>query len=207
MYIPAAFAETDRETLHGFIEMYSFGLLVTDRAGVPFATHLPFLLERNAGSHGTLLCHLARANPQWREAAGKPGLAIFSGPHAYISPSWYAAQDVVPTWNYVAVHAYGTLEVIDDAASVRPIVEAMVQEYERYQPQPWELREREEYLAKMFAQIVGVRFEIERLEGKWKLNQNHSAERQTRVIAGLRERGGENAEAMAELMEQRSRQP
>jgi transcriptional regulator len=206
MYIPAAFSENDQETLHHFIEQYSFGLLVSDFAGEPLATHLPFLLDRSIGPHGTLFCHLARSNPQWRETEGKTGLAIFSGPHAYITPGWYAARDVVPTWNYVAVHAYGKLQVIDNAAGVRPIVEGMVREYERSQAQPWELREREDFLSKMLAQIVGVRIRIERLEGKWKLSQNHPAERQARVIAGLQERGGENAEAIAAMMQQRLRE-
>src|SRR4051812_5840105 len=107
MYVPAAFAEPDRGRLHEFIEAYSFGLLVSSHRG-PFATHLPFLLDRTAGPHGTLVGHMARANPQWHDLDGREVLAVFSGPHAYVSPSWYEADDVVPTWNYVAVHARGT---------------------------------------------------------------------------------------------------
>src|SRR5581483_7907510 len=96
MYIPVAFAETNLTTLHDFIEQNSFGVLVSQFDGLPFATHLPFLLERTAGRHGTLIGHLARANPQWQQASGQTALAIFSGPHVYISPTWYEAEQVVP---------------------------------------------------------------------------------------------------------------
>src|SRR5262245_24231491 len=98
MYFPASFAETDPGKLHDFIEQHSFGTLVSQVDGLPFATHLPFLLERTSGPHGTLVGHTAQANPQWRELAGQTTLAIFSGPHAYISPTWYEAEQVVPTW-------------------------------------------------------------------------------------------------------------
>src|SRR5262245_45723809 len=107
MYIPAAFAESDQARLHEFIEQNSFGTLVSQGAGRPFASHLPFLLERDAGPRGVLVGHMARANPQWQDAAGQTVLAIFTGPHVYISPSWYEADQVVPTWNFTAVHACG----------------------------------------------------------------------------------------------------
>jgi transcriptional regulator len=201
MYVPAAFAENDLTTLHDFIEQYSFGLLATQVAGLPFASHLPFLLDRKAGVKGTLIGHVARANPQWREAAGQTGLAIFSGPHAYISPSWYESENVVPTWNYTAVHVYGRVEIIEDADRLLAIVGATVTEYERSLPKPWALGERNTYLERMLGQIVGLRMEIDRIEGKWKLNQNHPPERREKVIRALREQGGENAESVAEMME------
>src|SRR2546421_8219004 len=122
MYIPAAFAEPDLTKLHEFVEQNSFSLLVSMVDGLPFATHLPFLLERTAGRQGTLVGHVARANPQWRELAGQTALAIFSGPHAYISPTWYEAQRVVPTWNYTAVHASGRVEIIEDEGALFDIV-------------------------------------------------------------------------------------
>jgi transcriptional regulator len=137
MYIPAAFAETDLAKLDDFIELNSFGLLVSQVEGLPFATHLPFLLERTTGPHGTLLGHMARANPQWREAGGQTGLAIFSGPHAYISPTWYEAEQVVPTWNYTAVHAYGRLQIVEDEGALLEIVERSVRVYENAMPRPW----------------------------------------------------------------------
>ena len=202
MYIPSSFAETDLATLHGFMVRHSFGMLVTQIDGAPFATHLPFLLDHSAGPQGTLLAHVARANPQRRMATGQTALAIFAGPHAYISPSWYEADDVVPTWNYTAVHAYGTIEVIDDRDQLEIIVAAMVREYEQSLPQPWTLGQRNAYLEKMLAQIVGLRLPITRLEGKWKLSQNQPIERREKVVRALRQQGGENAVGIADLMDE-----
>jgi transcriptional regulator len=207
MYVPAAFAETDLATLHDFIEQYSFGLLVNEVAGLPFATHLPFLLERKTGVQGTLVGHVARANPQWKMAQGQTALAIFSGPHAYVSPSWYEAQNVVPTWNYMAVHAYGKIEVIEAADRLWDIVGTLVTAFEQSQPRPWPLGDRDSFSERMLAQIVGFRMEIERIEGKWKLNQNHPAERREKVIRALHSRGGENAEAVAERMQAQLSKP
>src|SRR5207244_13037853 len=99
--------------MHDFIGQYSFGLFVSLVEGRPLASHLPFLPDRKAGAHGTLIGHMARANGQWKEAGGQNVLAIFSGSHAYISPTWYEEKEVVPTWNYVAVHVYGRVQVID----------------------------------------------------------------------------------------------
>jgi transcriptional regulator len=201
MYIPSAFAETDLTKLHNFIEQNSFGLLVSQVDGMPFATHLPFLLERTAGPKGTLVGHMARANPHWREANGATALAIFSGPHTYITPTWYEAEQVVPTWNYTAVHAYGQMQIIEDADVLLPLVRATVQFYEQSMPRPWSLGETGTFVARMLTQIVGFRIEIEKIEGKWKLNQNHSVERRRKVVAALRERDDENAQAVADLMQ------
>jgi transcriptional regulator len=200
MYVPPHFAETDVPTLHDFIERYSFGLLVSQLGEAPFATHLPFLLDREAGPFGTLIGHVARANPHWRELAARPVLAIFSGPHAYISPTWYEADNVVPTWNYTAVHAYGTVTVLDDKDALRDIVTRMVAYYEASLPQPWTFDATGVFADRMLDQIVGFRLAIERIEGKWKLNQNHPAERREKVIRALRELGGEERLAVADLM-------
>jgi transcriptional regulator len=200
MYVPAAFAETDLAALHDFIEQYSFGLLVSQAGGLPFASHLPFLLERDAGPCGALVGHMARANPQWHEAAGQSVLAVFSGPHAYVSPTWYEAEQVVPTWNYVAVHACGRVRVIEDEAALLDIVRRSVEVYERNMPRPWSFDGSGAYLERRLAHIVGFRVEVERIEGKWKLNQNHPAERRRKVIRALTERGDENALAVAALM-------
>src|SRR5207244_5542732 len=128
-YGPPDFAESDRDTLHDFIERYSFGLLVSQVGGVPFATHLPFLLDRTAGPNGTLIGHVARANPHWRELASQTALAVFSGPHAYISPTWYEATNVVPTWNFAAVHATGRAELVEDTSALLEIVTRTVAVY------------------------------------------------------------------------------
>src|SRR5262249_43344267 len=117
MYIPTSFVETDATKLFDFIQQHSFGLLVSASEGEPFATHLPFLVDRSSGTHGCVLSHMAKANPQWRQAAGKTVLVVFTGPHSYVSPTWYEADDVVPTWNYSAVHVYGTFHAFHDEES------------------------------------------------------------------------------------------
>jgi transcriptional regulator len=201
MYIPAAFAETDLPKLHDFIEQHSFGLLVSQVDGLPFASHLPFFLERSAGSHGTLVGHMARANPQWRDAGGQTALAIFSGPHAYVSPTWYEAEQVVPTWNYTAVHAYGQVVIVEDEGALLEIVQRTVRVYERAMPQPWAFSDSGTFVKRMLGQIVGFRIEVEKIEGKWKLSQNHAVERRKRVVRALGERGDENAQAIAAMMQ------
>jgi transcriptional regulator len=201
MYVPAAFAEPDLARLHDLIERNSFGLLVSQVEGKPFASHLPFLLERTAGPHGTLVGHVARANPQWRGAGGQTALAVFSGPHAYVSPTWYEAEQVVPTWNYVAVHAYGRFQIVEDRDALLAIVRDSVRFYEQAMPRPWSIDGSRTFLDRMLAQIVGFRIEVETIEGKWKLNQNHPAERRRKVVRALRERGDENAVAVADLIQ------
>ncbi len=200
MYIPAAFAESDLTKLHDFIEQNSFGLLVSQVDGLPFATHLPFHLDRTTGPQGTLVCHVARANPQWQEAAGQTALAIFSGPHAYVSPTWYEAEQVVPTWNYAAVHAYGRAQVIEDESALLKIVQEMVRIYERAMPRPWSFDASGTFVQRLLGQIVGLRIQIEKIEGKFKLNQNHPVERRQKVVRALQQQGDENAQAIATLM-------
>jgi transcriptional regulator len=201
MYVPAHFAVSDLATLHAFMERYSFGVLMSQVDGLPFASHLPLLLDRQAGPHGTIIGHMARANPQWRELAGQQALAVFHGPHAYVSPTWYEAEQTVPTWNYAAVHAYGRVEVIEEADAVLQIVRRLVEVHERSMPRPWSMNESGTFVERLLAQIVGLRIEVERIEGKWKLNQNHPAERRAKVVRAFRQRGGEDATALAEMME------
>jgi transcriptional regulator len=203
MYIPAAFAECDLTRLHEFVEQNSFGLLVSEVDRLPFATHVPFLLQRTTGPSGTLVGHMARANPQWQSLPGQTALAIFSGPHAYISPTWYEAEQVVPTWNYAAVHAYGRVEVVEDKDALLEIVQESVRVYEQAMPRPWSFDPLSTFMDRMLMQIVGFRIEIGTIEGKWKLNQNHPVERRTKVVRALGERGDENARAVAAMMRQR----
>lgn len=200
MYIPAVFAESDLAKLHEFIERNSFGMLVSQMDSEPFASHLPFLLNRTSGSHGTLIGHMARANPQWQQAQGQNVLAIFSGPHAYVSPTWYEAENVVPTWNYVAVHAYGKMQVIEEPAAILQIVTDSVSFYEGTMPQPWTLNGPSDFVERLLRQIVGFRIEIIRIEGKWKLNQNQPEERRAKVAIALRKQPDDDSQAIAAMM-------
>lgn len=202
MYIPPPFAEENRAKLFDLIEQESFAVVFSTVDGEPTATHVPLLLERETGELGTLVGHVAKANPMWRFLAGQTALAVFSGPHAYISPTWYAAENVVPTWNYVAVHASGRPELITDPVALEALVRRMVEHYERLQPQPWQLATGSTFVARLAEQIVGFRLPIAQLEGKWKLNQNHSAQRREQVIRALASQPGEDAAAIADLMQQ-----
>jgi transcriptional regulator len=200
MYIPSHFAENDIGKLHTAIEQYSFATLVSNHLGELFASHLPLLLDRESGPSGTLVGHMARANPQWQSAAGQEVLAIFHGPHAYISPQWYEAPSVVPTWNYVAVHAYGRLELIEDSDEVEALLVRMIALYEAGQARPWQLAEPKDFVEKLIRQIVAFRIPISTLEGKWKLNQNRPAEQRQRVIEALERCDDDNSKQIAELM-------
>ena len=202
MYIPTHFAQTDLATLHDFIRRHSFGILCTVRDGEPFASHLPFLLRTPDGETARLDAHMARANPQWRDTDGQEVLVVFPGPHAYVSPSWYVSENVVPTWNYVAVHVYGTFEVVHELDELQAIVQETVQVYESAMPQPWQLDATSDYTRGLLKQIVGFRIRIRRIEGKWKLNQNHSEERRRKVVRALEQRGGEDATDIAAIMRQ-----
>lgn len=200
MYIPEAFAETNLEKLQAAVQQFDFAVLVSGSSGNLMASHLPLLLDRTTGNKGTLLGHMARANNQWEQAAGSEVLAIFSGPHAYISPQWYETPKTVPTWNYVAIHAYGCLELIESEADSIALLRQTVEVYESPRSTPWKLDEDEEFLSRLAKQIVAFRIPIERLEGKWKLNQNHPVERRERVVRGLRASGCYNDSQIAELM-------
>jgi transcriptional regulator len=201
MYIPASFAESNPAELHEFIERHSFGMLVSQQGGQLVASHLPILLDRKSSPRGCLYGHMARANPQWRDADGTEVLMIFSGPHAYISPSWYETDNIVPTWNYVAVHAYGRFHAIEDQLALVEIVRDSVDFFERGLPRPWTLEESHEDLERRLRMVVGFRIDLTRLEGKWKLGQNHSAARRQKVIQALNRYPDDNAQAVAALMQ------
>lgn len=198
MYIPPSFAVTDQKTLFDFVDRHSFAMLFSQDEHGPVASHLPLLLDRESGR---LFGHFARANTHWQTAVERTVLVVFHGPHAYISPSWYAAQNVVPTWNYVAVHATGTLRLIEDPAHVRDILERTVTKYESPRAKPWSTSSPEpEFLEKLQAAIVGFEIEVTQWEGKWKLSQNHPEERRERVISALQSSSQPDDRAVAELM-------
>jgi transcriptional regulator len=202
MYIPNLNREDDPAELHQLMRRYNFATLVTQHDGAPFATHLPFLLDAERGTHGTLLAHMARANPQWRDfAAGQEALVIFQGPHAYISPSWYDVTPSVPTWNYVAVHAYGRPQIIEDRARLYALLNTLVDLHESTFEQPWAMRLPDDYMDKMMRAIVGFEIEIARIEGKLKLSQNRTEHERRRVADALGQSGDALNTAVAELMD------
>jgi transcriptional regulator len=182
MYLPEAFEVEDRETLYGVIRANGFGLLISPVEGRPFASHLPFLLDGDV-----LVAHMARANPQWRAfAAGEEVLCVFQGPHAYVSPSWYMVENAVPTWNYVAVHVYGTPEIVDDPEMAFADQKKLVEAYESGFAEPWRLADRDRsFVDGMIRAVVNFRIPIARIEGKFKLSQNRPEEDRARVADAL----------------------
>ena len=203
MYIPKHFQITDSAWCHALMRAQSFAAMITaDDAGVPFATHLPILVDPARGPFGTLRGHVARANPHWRYlAAGRPTLVIFSGAHAYVSPSWYATHPSVPTWNYVAVHATGTCALVEDPEQVKALLVDLVHTYESPGPSAWSFESlAADYLAGMQRGIVAFEIPIERLEGKAKLSQNRDAVDQARTREALAATDDPLARVVAALM-------
>jgi transcriptional regulator len=201
MYIPKAFRKDDIEALHRLMQENSFATLVTCQDGIPFATHLPLLLDTERGPYGTLRGHMARGNPQWHAFDGaEEVLVIFQGPHAYISPSWYEVQLSVPTWNYAVVHAYGIPGVIEDKVVLYTLLQELVQTHEAHFEKPWQFQLPDDYIQKMMQGIVGFEIEITRLEGKYKLSQNRSTNEQRHVAATLEAQADELSVGVAALM-------
>ena len=203
MYVPKQFQITDTAWCHALMRAQSFAVMITaDDAGAPFATHLPILVDPARGPLGTLRGHVARANPHWRYvAAGRPTLVIFSGAHAYVSPSWYATHPSVPTWNYVAVHATGPGALVEDPEHVKTLLADLVRTYESSGPTAWSIEGLPaDYLAGMQRGIVAFEIPIERLEGKAKLSQNRDAVDQARTREALAAADDPLARAVAALM-------
>lgn len=195
MYIPAHFNEDRVEVLHGLIRACGLITLVSMTADGMIASHAPLMLDPEAGPFGTLYGHLAKANPHARAALGSvQTLAIFQGPDGYITPSYYAAKKehgkVVPTWNYTAVHAYGTLEVFDDPDRLLDVVTRLTDRHETPRAKPWAVSDAPaDFVRGMVGGIVGISLPIVRLEGKIKMSQNRPAADIAGVVEGLREDG------------------
>jgi transcriptional regulator len=210
MYIPKAFEENSLPILHDLIEAQPFASLITMGSSGLFASHIPMVLDRKAGTNGLLKCHLSRANNQWREFSPTvEALAIFSGPHHYITPTWYPEKQdtgkVVPTWNYAVVHAYGHLKVIEDPAWLLTNVQALTGIHEAASSAPWHVTDAPaDYIASQIKGIVGIEFSIERLEGKWKVSQNRSQRDRIGVSEGLERLDTDKSLAM-KLLVDRSR--
>jgi transcriptional regulator len=200
MYIPAHFRVEDPALLLPLLERYGFATLVTVEEGSPFATHLPLLLRREPDR---LVGHMARANPQWRGLeAQREVLALFQGPHAYVSPSWYASAPNVPTWNYAVVHAYGTARLLEDAAEVLALLGDTVAQYESGRERPWRLEDAQDYAERLVAGIVAFEVRVTRLEGKFKLSQNKGAADRAGVIAALEASADPLERELARMMAQ-----
>ncbi|HYB50756.1 MAG TPA: FMN-binding negative transcriptional regulator [Burkholderiaceae bacterium] len=209
MYIPSHFEERRPEVLHALVRAHPLATVITLTSRGIVANHVPLHLYADATQGDSLRGHVARANPLWNDLTeGSESLAVFQGPQSYISPSWYATKKehgkVVPTWNYCAVHAYGTLRIHDDPQWVRAQVEALTAWQESSFAQPWALTDApREHVDAMLRQIVGIELVVTRLVGKWKLSQNQPARNRAGVLEGLDERPDANAAQMAALMRER----
>lgn len=191
MYIPEYFEMKDEEEVFAFIEAKAFGQLISRLRSRLTSTHMPFLLSPD---RTRIMGHLARQNPQHSELADQEVLITLQGPHGYISPSWYASPSV-PTWNYQAVHIYGTCAVIENADWLRDLVDSLSSKYEASAAEPWELK----YADSMLGAIVGVDVRINEIQCKYKLSQNRSRHDRQRVMEQLRAAGSKE---LADSMEQ-----
>lgn len=208
MYVPDNFRVDDVAQMHALMRGRPFAALVSNGSSGLYASHLPTVLK-DEGAYGLIECHLARANPHWRELAeGNEALMIFQGPEGYITPNWYPSKaetgKVVPTWNYAVVHAYGRPEAMQDKDWLRRHVGELTAQQERTESQPWRLSDApDSYIDVMTRGIVGFRFAITRLQGKWKMSQNRQEQDWKGVVRGLNTRAaGEDVEIAALVVSQ-----
>jgi transcriptional regulator len=202
MYLPKAFEITDLAPLHALVREHPLAAWATVVDGEPLVNHVPFLLDATRGERGTLIGHVARANPVWQRGGG-PGVLVFQGADAYVTPNWYPGKHVhgkaVPTWNYAVVHAHGQARFSEDRALLRRVVTALTAEHEAAQPRPWTLDDAPpDYIEQMLGAIVAVEIPVQRWVGKFKLSQNQPATNREGVIHGLRQQGTDGARAMAD---------
>ncbi len=211
MYVPSHFDESRPEQLHALIETHPLGILVTRGASGLDANHLPFELERRAGSLGVLHTHVARSNPVWRDIeSGDEVLVVFRGPDAYISPNWYPSTHEhhrqVPTWNYMVAHAHGQVTVHQDERYIRGVVGRLTKQHEGSAPHPWRMSDSSQaFIAEMLTAIVGLEIAITRLVGKFKLSQNKEIRDAVGAARVLKAQGSDAiADAMLERVAERS---
>jgi transcriptional regulator len=202
VYTPSHFAVSERAATARLMHDHPFATLVTPAVPEPVVSHVPLLLVPGCEPHGTLIGHVARANPHWLAGAGGESIAIFHGPHAYVSPAWYAEPaKAVPTWNYAVVHAHGTLDVIEDPVETRRVLDALVHRFEANRDPPWTFAMPERERDALVGAIVAFRIRIRRLTAKFKLSQNRVAVDRTRVAAAL-DAGDAESTAVAAWMRQ-----
>ena len=201
VYVPEHFAGRDRATIARLVHDYPFATLVTLGVPEPIVTHLPLLLVADCEPHGTLFGHFARANPHARSDPHAESVAIFHGPHAYVTPSWYVdPAGAVPTWNYAVAHAHGAIELARDPAETRAVLDLLIQRFESSRAAPWQPGLDPDRLVAMVGAIVGFKIRVKRLEAKLKLSQNRSPDDRRRVAAGLDAEGYAEATATAAWM-------
>ena len=199
MYTPKQFTEDNPQTLFDFMQRHSFASLTSLHQGQLFATHLPFLLKQR-GDQLVLIGHMARANPQGKTFLQQEVLVVFAGPHCYVSPTWYHAAPHVPTWNYTAVHAYGTPRLLEDEDAVHSVLRELVDHFEAFEAQPWQMELPEEFRKNLQAAIVAFEIPVSRLEGKFKLSQNRSPSERAGVIEALSQKTSDNERGVHHLM-------
>ena len=204
MYTPKLFEENDPRILHDFMREFSFALIVTAKNGTPFGSHLPLSVEAT-GAKGTLFGHLARANNHWRQFDGRTeAMAVFQGPHSYISPNWYVNDGLVPTWNYATVHVFGRPQVTDDQGETINILRRLVEANETDATDNWSMRRLSSTeVKKQLKGIVAFSMQIDRLEGKFKMGQNRAPEDALAAARGVRATRNTHAEMVADEMESR----
>lgn len=201
MYTPRSFQEDDLAVLHDLIRNYSFGVLFTQVDGESFATHLPFMIDSDRGKNGTLLAHFARANPHWKMLSPETrALVVFQGPHCYISPGWYDNKEYVPTWNYAAVHIQGPIKIIEDHDELRAMVLRLSDKYEAKLNSGWDVDKAMESIDSLLPAITGFEIPIEKIEGKFKFNQNLSEGDREGVIAKLKDSDDSMERGVAQIM-------
>ncbi len=199
MYVPKHFVEPDAAAVAAIVAAHEFALLVTTHEAGIEATHLPLSFDPATGTKGRLIGHVARANAQWRRFDGREVMAVFSGPHGYVSPRWYADAPAVPTWNYVAVHIYGTAQAVEDPGRLREILTSLTRRYES--DGPWSMEKLPaSYMAGMLRGIVGVEIAITRIEAKFKLSQNRPEHDRRNVVAELSASSRAGDRELAETM-------
>jgi transcriptional regulator len=202
LYRPPAFASDDRAAIARLFDEHPFATLITAGAGEPQVSHLPLLHQSTPGPHGSLIGHMARANPHWRHFGDGATLAIFHGPHAYVSPSWYAEPaSQVPTWNYAVVHVLGRAEVVADRAATLATLQQLIERFEGRRTTPWRLQLEGARLDAMVGAIVAFEIAIERIDAKLKLSQNKDEADRRRVASGLRKEAFADATATADWMD------
>jgi len=203
MYIPKAFVVDDPALIREFIGKYGFATMISRGPDGLIATHAPVQHETKAGTQGRLVAHIARANPHAAVLDGAEVLTIFQGPHAYVSPSWYAVHPSVPTWNYAAVHVYGRARIVNDAARLRDIVARLSETYEGGRAEPWRMSGlADRYIENMLKAVAGIEIDITRIDAKHKLSQNRGAEDRRRVIAALEGSSAPHDRELAAYMSQ-----